>query len=382
MSNVEYVSRNKNIDFLRAVAILLVMVVHFPRLRQFLPLLNPWSGVDLFFAISGFVVATSFVPQVDIALDKSSDCREKSVAFVRHAKAFFVRRFMRIMPALVFALSFYISLGLLIKEPTLGSFYGITPELFAIFTYTANFFAGYSGTSVLGWHWSLAAEEQFYFIFPFFIVICRSWRSRVWLSLIGLAVMTFVLRPYGTTWFGSPPALMYLPQFRNDAIGYGFLIFAASRQPWFNILSPSVIASNSWFLLPTILILIFIIALAPQLALNYSVAVPTIGMASAALLYLAVSTELPFIKLKPLESIFAWIGLRSYGLYLLHIPIVRLTQHIETLISSPDHTIGYKAHFVIVIASLTAIVEFSYRFIEMPTMQLGRKWSREILKIS
>ena len=71
MSNVEYVSRNKNIDFLRAVAILLVMVVHFPRLRQFLPLLNPWSGEDLFFAISGFVVATSFVPQVDIALDKS-----------------------------------------------------------------------------------------------------------------------------------------------------------------------------------------------------------------------------------------------------------------------------------------------------------------------
>jgi peptidoglycan/LPS O-acetylase OafA/YrhL len=92
--------------------------------------------VDLFFAISGFVVATSFVPQLDLALDKSSDYPEKSVTFVRHTKAFFVRRFMRIMPALVFALLFYISLGLLTDEPTIGSLSGITPELFAIFTYT------------------------------------------------------------------------------------------------------------------------------------------------------------------------------------------------------------------------------------------------------
>jgi peptidoglycan/LPS O-acetylase OafA/YrhL len=90
--------RNTNIDILRAAAILMVMVVHFPRLRQIFPILNPWSGVDLFFAISGYVVAKSFVPRLDAAISDERGLKEKYSVFALHTKAFFVRRFMRITP--------------------------------------------------------------------------------------------------------------------------------------------------------------------------------------------------------------------------------------------------------------------------------------------
>jgi peptidoglycan/LPS O-acetylase OafA/YrhL len=83
--------RNSNIDILRAFAIALVMIVHFPRLRQLFPFLNPWSGVDLFFCISGFVVAKSFVPQLDAAIEKTEPGPDTTKIVAAHTKAFFVR---------------------------------------------------------------------------------------------------------------------------------------------------------------------------------------------------------------------------------------------------------------------------------------------------
>jgi peptidoglycan/LPS O-acetylase OafA/YrhL len=380
MTNNHHGARNFNVDMLRAIAILLVMIVHFPRLRQYLPFLNPWSGVDLFFAISGFVVANSFVPQLDKSLRELKDVSHKSALIARHIKAFFVRRFMRIMPALCFALAFYLVVGLSIGEPNLASLTDVFAEIFAIFTYTANFFAGYRGATTLGWHWSLAAEEQFYFLFPFFVALIPSTKLRVWATIFCIALITFVVRPYGGKWFGDAPAAMYLPQFRNDSLGYGFLVFIAHQQSWFKPLEPIVLTKNNFLRTLAITVLVFTVALAPQMALNFNIAIPIIGCCSALLILLALWSEQALVSFKPIAFVFNWIGLRSYGLYLLHIPIVRLIQHAESQYFNHLLPNSYIAHFLSIVVCLGVIVEICFHLVEKPMMRLGKTWSVNILK--
>jgi len=120
----------RNIDALRAIAVMLVMIVHFPRFRNFFPNLNPWSGVDLFFAISGFVVAKSFLPQLEDALLQSESPQQRVLVFAKHTKAFFVRRFMRVTPAVISALVFYLAFGYFLGETTLHESTNLSKEVF------------------------------------------------------------------------------------------------------------------------------------------------------------------------------------------------------------------------------------------------------------
>jgi len=380
MQNENTGTRNENIDFLRAIAILLVMLVHFPRLRQILPFLNPWSGVDLFFAISGFVVAKSFVPHLESAQAAATSQRDRALTTARHVKAFFVRRFFRIMPALVFALAFYLILGFILEENNLKSSQSLGVEIFSIFTYTANFFAAYTPSTTLTWHWSLAAEEQFYFLFPFFILLFKSHGRLAMATLLVLIITTFLIRPFGEHWFGNPPAAMYLPQFRNDGLAYGFLIFLACEQPWFKCLKPKYLMTSYFGRISAVFALITVIALAPELAFNYNFAIPTIGIASAFLIALALWSDRLFIQFRPIASVFRWIGLRSYGLYLLHVPVVRLVQEVEARHLVKYANVSYPMHFLIVLTSLCLIVEFCFRIVEMPTQRFGRSLSQAILQ--
>jgi peptidoglycan/LPS O-acetylase OafA/YrhL len=90
----------KEIERLRAFAALLVLCVHWPPLQKFLPamLADPWSGVDLFFVISGFVVTLSLVRLLPPLEGEHSFVDGFSRARPG-LKTFYVRRFFRIMPA-------------------------------------------------------------------------------------------------------------------------------------------------------------------------------------------------------------------------------------------------------------------------------------------
>jgi peptidoglycan/LPS O-acetylase OafA/YrhL len=379
MTSSRTLNRNDNIDLLRAVAILLVMIVHFPRLRQIFPILNPWSGVDLFFAISGYVVAKSFVPKLDLAIVAAESPKGRKDDIFRHFKAFFIRRFVRITPALLLALVFYLVVGLMTDEPTLATASHLKSELISIFTYTANIYAAYQTDTVLTWHWSLAAEEQFYFLFPFFLLLIQRARYRALTILIWLALTTFVIRPFGMAWFGNPPAAMYLPQFRNDAIGYGFLIFLLEQEGWITRFRLAMPHKNQVLNLFITITLVVIIAIIPGLVNTFSWAVPLIGIVSAALVTIALISNANLIGSDSLAKIGKWIGLRSYGLYLFHVPVVRITQHIEAKYLWTHLPASYPIHIVFVFGLLVLLVELSYRFVELPFIDLGRKWSKKII---
>src|SRR5580698_3292556 len=105
--------RLREIERLRAMAILMVMVVHWDTFQKLLPDVadHSWSGVDLFFVISGFVVTLSLVRLLPPVEEQSSFLGAFDVA--RPAiKTFYIRRFFRIMPvALVVALGIRVLTG-------------------------------------------------------------------------------------------------------------------------------------------------------------------------------------------------------------------------------------------------------------------------------
>src|ERR1700691_4015325 len=97
--------RLREIERLRAMAILMVMVVHWDTFQKLLPDVadHSWSGVDLFFVISGFVVTLSLVRLLPPLEGETSFV----AAFERAKQAlktFYTRRFFRIMPAALAAL--------------------------------------------------------------------------------------------------------------------------------------------------------------------------------------------------------------------------------------------------------------------------------------
>ncbi len=141
--------RIPSLDGLRAVAISLVIVSHLQGTRGFphfsLPVELGNLGVRVFFVISGLLITT-------LMLQEHRKYGSISVA------RFFIRRTLRIFPAMYFFLlvvAVAAKLGLVFLSPG---------DMFHAATYTMNYHSG--GSWTLGHLWSLAVEEQFYLLWP------------------------------------------------------------------------------------------------------------------------------------------------------------------------------------------------------------------------
>lgn len=152
------------LDTLRALAILWVMPFHSYLagytdggvLRW-----SGWMGVDLFFALSGFLIGS----QVFKTLANSS-----RLDFVD----FYLRRGFRTLPA------YFVVLGIYVAWPSLHEDPGMMP-LWQFLTYTMNLFIDPS-RSAFSHAWSLCVEEQFYLLFPLLALLLvrnTTWRRGV-----------------------------------------------------------------------------------------------------------------------------------------------------------------------------------------------------------
>lgn len=153
--------RKPGLDLLRAMAILWVMPFHSyiagymggGVLRW-----SGWMGVDLFFALSGFLIGS----QVFNALVSTG-----SVDFVD----FYLRRGFRTLPA------YFVMLGIYIAWPSMREAAGMMP-LWQFFTYTLNIFID-PNRGAFSHAWSLCVEEQFYLLFPLLALLLTRTRRLV-----------------------------------------------------------------------------------------------------------------------------------------------------------------------------------------------------------
>lgn len=145
--------RVAGLDTLRAFAIILVFMFHYPRYdggHSVFGLLGNvgWVGVGLFFVLSGYLIGNQIF---------SSLKREGSVP----VKSFFIRRLIRTLPNYLVVLAIYFLIPEFSREPLL------TP-LWKFLTFTQNFNLETSGFSHA---WSLCVEEQFYLFLPLIALV-------------------------------------------------------------------------------------------------------------------------------------------------------------------------------------------------------------------
>jgi peptidoglycan/LPS O-acetylase OafA/YrhL len=186
-------ARITQLDGLRAIAIIAVMLHHFYQVKLL------WMGVDLFFVLSGFLITGILFNQ-------------KRKGFGRYIGGFYSRRAKRILPAYVVIL--IIS----------GFLFG-----FGFLRYWYLYIGGMNFLILLGIHpldtlplWSLAVEEQFYLLWPIAVYFLNR-KQLIWCA-IGLIALAPILRFLCTPLFPWHWEIYMLLPFRMDTLAAGALI--------------------------------------------------------------------------------------------------------------------------------------------------------------
>lgn len=181
------------IDGIRGVAILMVLLWHYGNTVQAVPgsalayglrsLALMWSGVDLFFVLSGFLIG-------GILMDQRS---ARS-----YFRTFYVRRACRIFPLYFLCLGLFVLALYFVPVTNDGRWKWLLDQpmpLWSYVTFTQNIMmslANVHGANFLGVTWSLAVEEQFYLLLPFVIRYVSS--SSLMRALLALIVAAPLLR--------------------------------------------------------------------------------------------------------------------------------------------------------------------------------------------
>jgi len=356
------------LDGIRALAIVGVLLYH----ADFDWFPGGFLGVDVFFVLSGFLITTLILEELD---------RTGRVDF----KTFYIRRAQRLLPALFFML--------LVVGGVVAVFYRDAARAFGADAVSAIFYATnwwyivadqsyfeFIGRPALLKHlWSLAVEEQFYLIWPAvaFLLMRRGQRTLVRrVAVIGAIASTVWMAILAITnnypEFADPSRAY----FGTDAHAMGLLIGAALATFWRPGRLPLTIPRR-----PTaVLTGIGVAAIAGIVGFYVLVGWYTPWLYRGGFLGLAVLVALAIaLATHPALPIGAWIGKqpmrylgqRSYGIYLWHWPIFMVTR------PNLDLPLDGAALFALRMALTLGIAEISYRFIEMPIRRgiLQRWWT-------
>jgi peptidoglycan/LPS O-acetylase OafA/YrhL len=340
-----------DISGLRALAVLPVLLFHFD-----VPYVGGgFVGVDVFFVISGYVIARSVYEHLE---------RGPTGTF-QFLGWFYERRTRRILPALLFvsALTFVGAYILFLPD----RFTAFAWSLFAsaalsaniYFWLTSDYFAAAAHTQPLLHYWSLGVEEHFYLVFP--LLILALWRFGMRIVGVVLIVVLIVSLVASQAALGSvPESVFYLFHFRAWELLCGsVLALPAVRAP-----RSSVTAALAAFLGAGLLA--WSIHFTDENSFPGVAALPAC-LAALAMIWAgqrnnAMSTA---IGAAPVE----YIGRISYSLYLVHWPVVVFAKYLRPEISTWDLVLA-----ALPISILLAML--SYHCIEQPTRSRTGIWTR------
>jgi peptidoglycan/LPS O-acetylase OafA/YrhL len=335
-------------------------------LASFFPvaLTQTWAGVDLFFVISGFVVFRSLV---------RTDW-----------KSFYMRRFWRIVPlALFWALLPLIVVAAM--APASGSplVAQTIRDVGGIVTLTFNYSLAYSHqfNVLLAPYWSLCIEEHFYLLLPLTLAILPGRRAQVALSLSLLALTPLVLRPLVLKW--TDPAYFYryyrfASHCRFDGLALGVLLALLQGSRPVRFLAR---VDRTWLrrgiASALSLTLVAALALYPSLMVDknsYNWGLSVITVISGILVWMASLNrgyvfEVPFVS-----DLLAWVGQRSYVIYLAHMPLYLAAMRLFSQGFVPVTTAGIFSVAVLYSVVLAVVAELCHRVIERPFIAFGRRF--------
>src|SRR5271165_141079 len=340
--------RRLSLDGLRAVAILAVVLYH--AAGRIFP--GGWSGVDVFFVLSGFLITTLLRREIEAT---------GGISFSK----FYVRRALRLAPALALLLAFEVVRSLFASD---GS------EALRAALVAATYFMNWSRAlhlfpqGVLGHTWSLSAEEQFYLIWPFALVLIVERGAMKWVAATLAVVMGW---RFALLYAGSGADRIYNG---FDTHCDGFLIgcllglvgvdtcrkaIADFGDLGRHLLSPALPLAS----------LALIVLLLPW---GEATCAFGIALASACSGWLIISIyENNWLERLLSTTPLAYTGKISYGWYLWHYPALSLAHHIR---------FGcWRQHLltIAVIGSSYAVAALSYAYVEKPFLMWKRRFETE-----
>jgi peptidoglycan/LPS O-acetylase OafA/YrhL len=331
-----------DIDGLRAIAVIAVLGYHLGILH----LSGGFVGVDVFFVISGYLMGSLII----------SDAKGGKFSVA----AFYARRIRRIIPALVtmlilvFILSYFYLFPSEFVRFSWSALYSALSVSNIFFLHHSGYFDALSSTQPLLHTWSLAVEEQFYVLFPLFVVIVFRYAPRLLnASIVLICIGSFALSAHGT--FVDPDSSFYLAHTRAWELLLGTLVANQSWTMTFPALTRNVLA-----LLGLAMIGFAILTYNPETPFPGATAlVPCLG---ATFIIAAGQSGMSFVgSLLSLRPV-VFIGLISYSLYLWHWPIIFFQRTDSMLVSSVS---PFYTRLVVIICSL-AIATLSWQFVEKP----------------
>lgn len=343
--------RFDSLDGLRAISVLGV-VWHHTAAKAFAgsPLATMGSeGVTLFFAISGFLITTLLLRERD---------RHGSIDL----KAFYVRRTLRIFPIYYITLATYVALvWLMERNSEAGREFMANLPYFA--TYTSNWFVELKDRTIFYFAWSLAAEEQFYLVWPPLLVLLATRRRG--LMFIALAAGLLVAHQLALTASGQwQLALTWSYRFPLAIVlGAGAALLLHDRAA-FDRVAPVLGRPGA----P----LVMAIALLACLTLP---SVPSV-LTHAACMLLVVSTCIQ--RQHVLSTLLAWrplayIGAISYGIYLFHMLAAHAAKMVLTKLGMEAH---WSVSFPAAVVASIIVAGISFRWIESRFLALKTRFER------
>ena len=349
------------LDGLRAIAVIAVIVFHLN--ADWLP--GGFVGVDVFFVLSGFLITNVIL----------ADFARKEFSLTR----FYKRRFARVLPASVVTLAIVLLVASLLYSPQDFASAGAVAAASAVgltnmkLMFQGSYFTASPDAQPLLHYWSLAVEEQFYFLYPVLLVfLLRQCTKRTLRWCFGiLAVASFAACIWTTPRY--PTAAFYLLPTRVWELLAGCFV-AVSFPTHMNFDRVDVSAKQDrgtvWRrdtaiqLMGLTFILLSLILVSEEMGFPGWIAIfPVIG--TAVCIAGGVGGGMPIeqaLAAKPLVA----IGRRSYSLYLWHWPVFCFVDY--TLFDA-DSSLR-----LLLKVSLTVAIAFaSYALIETPARKVFNK---------
>jgi peptidoglycan/LPS O-acetylase OafA/YrhL len=350
--NVNNQKREIYLDFVRGVAILMVLGYHFNSDRTGIGYIDliyvpvnkiGWAGVDVFFILSGFLIGGLIFKEYDV-----------SKTFL--PRRFLIRRAFKIWP--IFYL--YLLLILVTKRLPWRSFF------FQNFFHVQNYFL-----TPLHHLWSLAVEEQFYLLFALlFFLFARSKAKNITLVpkvLFGICILCPILRT--VAYFNAVDAhlIQIQAQYRFDALAFG--VFLAYLKT-FDIRRFETLAQKKVLLCVVFVLCVALLAFFQGNAGFFVVLRYTVG-------YLMGTSILLFCYKNALISgkyiivrIFAWLGIYSYAMYLFQFVMYRV---FEAVFSKLHLEFTGVLVLILKYAGAIGIAYVITKLIERPILRLREK---------
>ena len=341
-------SYRPEIDGLRAIAVLAVIFYHAQiTILGFEPFKGGYIGVDIFFVISGYLITSIILKELEI---------KKTFSF----KNFYERRCRRILPVLFFIILVFLPLSWIYMLPP--AFVEFAKSILYSIGFGSNFYFHYSGLEYGGIEamykpflhtWSLSVEEQYYVIFPITLYFIFKYFNKYLFQILTLVLVTsFLFAEWGSKNYISE-TFYFIHSRMWELLAGSILAYLEIKK---GSRSDNKILNELLPILGLFFIMFFIILNDDKINHpSFKTFFPVIGTC----LFVWFSNKETLHNKIISSKLFVGIGLISYSLYLWHYPIFSFVRITETT----QGNILTKFLIVLIIISLSI---FTYFVIEKP----------------